>query len=373
MINTSLETFSKLRLLLEVEGIGPGKLFNLISKFQSIDNLFSCNFNSLINVEGISSNLANRILISIDRFPEFIKKMEEELSTLNKLDAHWITFWSKEYPKILKNIFSPPVLLYYKGDLNVLDLNPIAVVGTRMPTSYGKNIASKITEDLAKKSITIVSGMARGIDTIAHRSSLRVGGKTVAVIGTGLDIIYPSENKKLFYEICENGAVISEYPLGTKPDAQNFPKRNRIISGLSLGTLVVETKISGGALQTAAFALEQNREVFAVPGNLGVAQSEGTNLLIQKGEAKLITSYKDILVELNLTLEPKIGENIPLPSFDLNLFEQKVYDSLSNQPKHIDIISAETNLNSGECLVHLLTLEFRNLVRQLPGKMFIKN
>ncbi len=167
-----------------------------------------------------------------------------------------------------------------------------------MPSRYGKSVAERFAKDLSYKGITIVSGLARGIDSFAHRATLEVNGRTVAIIGSGLDVIYPSENRKLFDEISENGIIYSEYILGTKPDAQNFPKRNRIISGISLGTLVVETKESGGALQTAAFALDQNREVFAIPGNLGISQSEGTNLLIQKGEAKLVRNCDDILVEI---------------------------------------------------------------------------
>jgi len=221
-------------------------------------------------------------------------------------------------------------------------------------------------------SITVTSGMARGIDTIAHKGALSKNGRTVAILGSGLDVIYPDENKPLFEMICENGAVISEYPLGTKPDAQNFPKRNRIISGLSIGTVIIESRLTGGAIQTAALALEQNREVFAVPGNLGVVQSEGTNSLIQKGEAKLITNAEDIFVELNLKIQPEIGKNIPKPKIELNFFEQNLLELLNDQPKHIDKISIEAKMSAADCLVHLLSLEFRDLVRQLPGKNFVK-
>lgn len=369
-MNHSIENFTKLRLLLEVEGVGPGKLFNLLAKFSSLDNLIESNYNSLINVEGISQNLANRILKQIDKYDEHSAKISSELERLDKIGAKWVSYWSEDYPKNLKNIFSPPIILYYKGNIEKSDTNSVAVVGTRMPTQYGKNIAEKFSDELASKGLTIVSGLARGIDSSAHRGALKHSGRTIAVVGSGLDVIYPSENRKLFNEITENGAVVSEYVLGTKPDAQNFPKRNRIISGMSLGTLVIETKTSGGALQTAAYALEQNKEVFAVPGNLGILQSEGTNLLIQKGEAKLVRNCEDILVELNLKIEPKVGVNIPQPNVELNLFEQKIYDSLTNEPKHIDMIAKESEINSSDCLVHLLSLEFRDLVKQLPGKMF---
>lgn len=371
-MNHSVENFTKLRLLLEVEGIGPGKLFNLLAKFSSLDNLLNSNFISLVNVEGISQHLANRILKQIDKYKEYSIKIEKELEKLDKLGAKWVTFWSDNYPKNLKSIFSPPIILYYKGTLNESDINSIAVVGTRMPTQYGKNLSEKFSDEIASQGLTVVSGLARGIDSYAHRGALKNNGRTIAIIGSGLDVIYPSENNKLFEEISKNGAVISEYILGTKPDAQNFPKRNRIISGLSLGTLVIETKTSGGALQTAAYALEQNREVFAIPGNIGSKQSEGTNLLIQKGEAKLVRKLDDILVELNLKIKPSVGKNIPKPVENLNMFEQIIYDSLTNEPKHIDLIAKETKINSPECLVHLLSLEFRDLVKQLPGKMFIK-
>jgi DNA processing protein len=182
--------------------------------------------------------------------------------------------------------------------------------------------------DLAKQGITIISGMARDIDSIAHNSAIKSGGRTIAVVGTGLDLVYPPENKKLFEKIAENGAVISEFALGTKPDAQNFPKRNRIISGLSLGVVIIETGIAGGAMLTAAFALDQDREVFALPRNVGVKQSDGTNLLIQKSEAKLIRSAEDVILELEL--KPVLGKNIPKQQIDLSLFEEKIINVLKS-------------------------------------------
>lgn len=372
-MNQSVETFTKLRLLLGVDGIGPAKLFNLLSKFNSLDKLLGTNFNSLTNVDGISNNLANKIIKKIGSYSDHSKKIETELEKLEQLGAGWITYWSKSYPENLKNIFAPPIILYYKGTLKSEDASSVAIVGTRSASRYGKSIAEKFGKEISDLNITVVSGMARGIDTAAHIGAINGKGRTIAIIGSGLDIIYPPENKSLFQKIEENGAVISEYNLGTKPDAQNFPKRNRIISGLSLGTLVVETRASGGALQTAAFALEQNREVFAVPGNLGSQQSDGTNLLIQKGEAKLVRNCEDILVELNLKVQPLVGINIPTPTLDLNMFEDKIYKLLSDEPKHIDLIVTESGINSSECLVHLLSLEFRDIVKQLPGKNFILN
>jgi DNA processing protein len=212
--------------------------------------------------------------------------------------------------------------------------------------------------------------MARGIDSISHRASLINNGRTIAVIGSGLDRIYPPENKKLFDEIAEKGLIISEYEPGTGPDAVNFPKRNRIISGLSLGCILIETGITGGGMQTAALALDQNREVFAVPGCIGIKQSEGTNLLIKKGEARLITNAEDVLLDLALKLKPVIGKNIPRVHQDLNLFEQKIIDSLKNEPLQIDKISLITGISTSDCLVNLLSLEFKGAVKQLPGKVF---
>lgn len=370
-MNSQLENLTKLRLLLEVEGIGPGKLFHLLSRFNSIDDLIGSTYHNLIAIDGISTNLANRILLKIDDFSKYKFKVEDEIDKLYKIGGNWVTYWSDDYPKLLKNIFAPPIILYYKGKLNSNDDNSIAIVGTRIASRYGKGTAEKFAKELASKKITIVSGLARGIDSFAHRGALDGGGRTIAVIGSGLDVIYPHENKQLYDDISKNGVIFSEYKLGTKPDAQNFPKRNRIISGISLGTLVIETKSSGGALQTAGFALEQNKEVFAIPGNIGIPQSEGTNLLIQKGEAKLVRNCDDILVELNLKTRPEVGKNIPIPCQDLNLFEQLIYDTLSEEPLHIDTIAKKTNMVSSDCLVHLLSLEFRDLAKQLPGKNFI--
>jgi DNA processing protein len=367
----SKENYTKLRTLLNVEGIGPNKLITLVNKFKSLDNLFDSSLSSLIQVEGISIELANRILRKIDESQNELNTTIIELENLNKINAKWLTFWSEDYPTNLKNIFGPPIILYFKGNLKQCDKNSIAVVGTRSSTKYGKSVAEILTKELVKNGLTIVSGLARGIDSVAHKSAIENGGRTFAIIGSGLDVIYPSENKKLFDQISENGCVISEYKLGTKPDAINFPKRNRIISGISLGTVVIESRITGGALQTAAYALNQNREVFAIPGNIGSLQSEGTNTLIQKGEAKLVKNAEDILVELNIKIKPEVGKNIPKPSYDLNLFEQKIYELLSNEPKHIDEIAKESEINSSECLVHLLSLEFRDIVKQLPGKNFI--
>jgi DNA processing protein len=366
----SFEQLTDLFLLLSIDGIGPGKFHNLLAKFRSTKNILSADYPSLMNVEGISTNLAKRIRKASNERDEIEKFTEKELKKLEKLGGKLITIWDQEYPSILKKIYDPPILFYILGELNESDQYSIAIVGTRQPTNYGKVQAEKISMDLAKQGITIISGMARGIDSIAHNVAIKSGGRTIAIIGSGLDVIYPAENKKLFEKISENGAVISEFALATKPDAQNFPRRNRIISGLSLGVVIIETGIQGGAMQTAALALDQNREVFALPGNVGVKQSEGTNLLIQKGEAKLITSADDVINELEIKLKPVLGKNIPKQQVDLSLFEEKLINVLNSEPLQIDRIATLANMTTSECLVNLLSLEFKGLVKQLPGKMF---
>jgi DNA processing protein len=366
----SFEQLTDLFLLLSIDGIGPGKFRNLLAKFRSTKNILSADYHSLMNVEGISTNLAKRIRKASQERDEIEKFTEKELKKLEKFSGKLITIWDSEYPSILKKIYDPPILFYILGEFAESDQYSIAIVGTRQPTNYGKVQAEKISADLAKQGITIISGMARGIDSIAHYAAIKSGGRTIAVVGSGLDVIYPAENKKLFEKISENGAVISEFSLGTKPDAQNFPRRNRIISGLSLGVIVIETGVQGGAMQTAALALDQNREVFALPGNVGVKQSDGTNLLIQKGEAKLITSADDVINELEIKLKPVLGKNIPKQQVNLSLFEEKLINVLNSEPLQIDRIATLANMTTSECLVNLLSLEFKGLVKQLPGKMF---
>ena len=370
MTKLNLDQLTDLYSLLSVEGIGPGKIRNLLSKFRSTDRILSADYNSLIEVEGISTNLVRRIQKINHQRLKIKDGVEQELEKLGKLGGRIVTVWDEEFPSLLKKIFDPPLMLQIKGELLKNDDYSIAMVGTRQPTNYGKIQAEKFASDLAQQNITIVSGMARGIDSISHISSLKSGGRTIAVIGSGLDVIYPPENKKLFEQIAESGAVISEFPLGTKPDAPNFPKRNRLISGLSLGCIIIETGITGGAMQTASFALDQNREVFALPGNVGVKQSYGTNLLIQKGEAELVRAAEDVLIELELKLKPVLGKNIPKQQVDLNLFEEKILNILDSEALQIDKIAIEAKLSTSDCLVHLLSLEFKGMIKQLPGKMF---
>jgi DNA processing protein len=366
----NLSQLAYLKLLLSIDGIGPVKVINLLNHYANLEEIFSATKHSLIQTEGINYTLAERIIAAPKSLNPIQEKLLIELESLDKISARLICFWDKKYPELLKRIYYPPLILYTLGNLVESDNYSVAVIGTRHPSNYGRIMAEKFASELAQQSITIVSGLARGIDSIAHKSALKNGGRTTAIIGSGLDVIYPSENKKLFYEIVENGVVISEFELGTKPDAQNFPRRNRIISGISLGTLVIETRENGGAMQTASYALDQNREVFAIPGNLGSKESEGTNSLIQRSEAKLVKEPKDILIELGSKLRPFIQKEIPRPTVQLTLFEEKIYQVLSNEPKHIDDIAIQANSTVADCLVYLLSLEFKGIIRQLPGKMF---
>lgn len=366
-----LNELAYLKLLSSTENIGPQKILALKSHFKSFENIYASTLSEIIKVEGIHTSSAFNIIKNKPHFESTKKILSNELDQLKKQGARLITYWEDEYPSILRNIYYPPILLYLKGSAKLNYGSKIAIVGTRTPTNYGRIQAENFAADLVENNLIIVSGLARGIDSASHNSALKKGGQTFAVIGSGLDVIYPSENKKLFEQICENGLVISEYELGTKPDAQNFPKRNRIISGLSIATLVIETRINGGAIQTANYAYDQDREVFAVPGNVNSQFSDGCNYLIKKNIARLVTSVHDILEELNIKLDQKSVSKLQ-PELDLNLFEAKTLSVLSDEPIYIDDIAEKTEMAISDCLVNLLTLEFKGVVKQFPGKMFIR-
>ncbi len=368
---TPEEKYLLIKTLLSIEKIGERKILSVGTKLGELSNLFNASASEISEANGISFETAKRIRKAVSGFPASSEKFRKELETLKDKGIKFLTVFDEAYPKPLRNIFLPPLIIYYYGEIKKEDSNSVAIVGTRKPTNYGKSIATKISAELTKAGLTIVSGMARGIDSIAHRACLENGGRTIAVIGSGLDVIYPPENKDLFKAISENGAVITEYPLGTKPDAKNFPRRNRIISGLTLGTAIVETTLNGGAMHTAAYALDQGREIFAVPGNVNFPTSEGCNTLIKKGEAKLIQNTKDILDELPVEIKGNKRET-KQKTVEMNIFESKIFDVLAKGTLHIDKIAELTGLGTPDCLVHLLSLEFKGVVKQLPGKMFVR-
>jgi DNA processing protein len=365
---SQFNNIAKLKLLLSIERIGPARILNLLSQFNSIQEIFEADPVKLERTDLISPLIAKRIQNSRYKIDSVKKDLELELNRLEKMNAHLITYWDANYPKNLKKIYSPPMIIYLMGSFIEVDNDSIAVVGSRRATEYGIRTTKKLCAEFSKYGITVVSGMARGIDSVAHKETLFNNGRTIAVIGSGLDVIYPPENNKLFNDIVSRGAVISEFELGTKPDAQNFPRRNRIISGISKGTLVIETKFTGGAMQTAGYALEQNREVFAIPGNIDEFSSEGTNQLIQRCEAKLVSEVNDIFEELNFSKNSEMSR--PIQMENLNFFEQSIIDVLDKTPKHIDLISNSSQVSQSECLAHLLSLELKGYIVQHPGKTF---
>lgn len=350
-----------------IPGIGSNKMRALVGYFNSAARIFRASLKELTKVSGIDIKTAENIRNFDGR--EFARNQLRRLETSG---ARLITFWDGEYPEALKHIYDPPVLLFVKGGFKKEDSFSIAIVGSRQPSHYGKLVTQKITTELASKGLTIVSGLAYGIDTLAHIHALKSGSRTIAVLGSGVDVIYPYENSRLSEEIISNGALISEYPLGTGPDRVNFPRRNRIICGLSLGIVVVEAGMKSGALITAAMALEQNREVFAVPGNINSPKSFGSNDLIKQG-AKVVTSTDDIIEELSPQLARLFKkEERTYPEAVLSEDEKNMLNILSNEPKHVDLIAKTANQTTSKVLAILLSLELKNLVRQLAGKLFVR-
>jgi DNA processing protein len=306
---------------------------------------------------------------------------EQELKKIEAMKAEVFVLDDSRYPALLKEIFDPPIVLYGLGDIDGAFSQPcVAVVGTRKPSTYGTNAATQLARDLATRRLTVVSGFARGIDTAAHRATLEAKGKTVAVLGTGLDVDYPQENRRLGEAIRENGALLTEFTMGTPPVPQNFPFRNRIISGLSLGVVVVEAAEQSGSLITARMALEQNRELFAVPGNITSSKSFGPNYLIKQG-AKLVQMWRDVVEELPFEVKRNIladdlatsTEPAPPPALLLGEKETQVLQLLSaDAPVHVDELLLSSGLASPDLMQALLELEFKDVIKQLPGKNFVR-
>jgi DNA processing protein len=351
--------------LCSVPGIGSQRIRNLMRRFKTVKAVLNASVRELIQIEGIDKTLAANIKNGGD--PSFV---EVQSVLLKNAEAELITFWDDGYPPLLRKIADPPILLFVRGNVDAMSSKSIAVVGTRTPSTYGKMMAERFAEELASYDLTIVSGLARGVDTIAHRAVVQCGGRTIAVLGSGVDAIYPEENKKLAEQIMQSGALVSEFPMGAKPDAPHFPRRNRIIAGLSLGALIVEAGNKSGALITADFALEQGREVFALPGNVNNPKSVGCNKLIQQG-AKLVITIEDVLEEFGGGRQSLLkikGE----PTIPLNEKEKSVYSVLTTEPQHIDKIAQQCQLPISETLSTLLSLELKNVILQTVGKNFVK-
>ncbi len=354
-----------------IPGVGGVTFRRLIGFFGSPGVALNASLKDLSRIRGLTPAICQSIVEHRDSVP-----VERELDMIQRHGCKVITIQDEAYPANLEAIYDPPQVLYVKGHLLPEDALAISVVGTRSASSYGRMVAEKISSQLAARGVTIVSGMAYGIDTAAHRGALDGDGRTIAVMGNGLDIVYPDRNTSLFEKIIDSGAVISEFPMGTKPLRGNFPRRNRVISGLSLGTLVVEAPKRSGALITADFALEQGREVFAVPGQIFSETSGGTHDLIKQG-AKLVESVEDIIEELpSYALQPFTEEDFEIEETRMELQlsgeEKAVWKVVGDAQIHIDDISRQAGLPPYKVSAALVMLELKGLVQQLPGKMFTR-
>lgn len=364
-------------------GIGPRVAARLLERFGSAEAVYAANRSELEQMrllpEAVDSIIAR----------DLHQRAERELEQLKPLGADLLILDDGVYPPLLREIHDPPITLYVKGAWQeCLDQPCVAIVGSRRCSTYGQNAASMLARDLAQRGVTVVSGFARGIDAAAHRGALEGGGRTVAVLGTGLDQYYPRDHRKLGADIlAHGGAVVTQFPIGTPPVSENFPYRNRIISGLSLGVVVVEAAENSGSLITARLAIEQNREVFAVPGNITSRNSFGTNYLIKGAGAKLVQQWQDIAGEL----PPQIAANLLPPPFGGKRREKSLADQLSlvpeslggderkvfkllqpDTPLHIDLLIEQSRLSMSDLTAALLQLEMRELVRALPGKSFVR-
>jgi DNA processing protein len=367
--------------LIRADEVGPVTFGKLLKRFGSVDAVLGASVSGLMKVEGVGAKTAERIAASRDKFDSCA-----ELELAGKLGVWIVHMEDPRYPPALRQIYDPPPVLYVKGTLDRADNLAVGIVGCRRCSLYGQEQASRLAHLLAASGFTIVSGMARGIDTAAHTGALAAEGRTLAVQGCGLSRIFPPENAKLFELISASGACISELPLRAEPLAENFPPRNRIIAGLSLGTIIVEAGLRSGAMITAQAALESNREVMAVPGKVDSPLSQGPHQLIKQG-AKLIETIEDVTEALgyigeqlkdHTTLTAKqAAEKVETPLFEtarLNLkgHEQTVYNALGKEPLHLDQIIADTNLPAGTVNASVVSLRLKGLIKQLPGNLFTK-
>lgn len=347
-----------------VKGIGPAKIQALLSYYGDIQSAWEANHAQLDKL-GFDKRAKENLIHA-----RATLDLDQELEKVRSKNIKILTWDSPDYPSYLREVDGPPPLLYLVGSLEDIDRWAVAVVGTRRVTHYGRQVTQELVAGLVRNGVTIISGLARGIDAIAHKTALEHGGRTIAVLGSGPDNVYPPEHRDLARQIVRgNGAVISEYPLGTEPEAKNFPPRNRIISGLSLGVIVIEAGERSGASITAQYALEQGREVFAVPGNVNSPASRGTNRLIQQGTAKLIAEANDVLEELNLSMvfeHTAVQKALPETKEEAALFEY-----LSAEPIHVDALSRATGLSSQAVSSTLTLLELKGIVRQVGGMNYV--
>jgi DNA processing protein len=358
-----------------VTGVGSRTAALLLDRFGSPAACFDANRAALE-----SAGLKRESIDALKSAAPF-DRADREIETLASLGARAITLENEDYPRLLRETYDPPIVLYSLGDLSRALSHPaVAIVGSRRCSTYGKNVAEMLARDLASRGVTVVSGLARGIDTAAHRGAIAGRGLTVAVMGTGLDELYPKENHKLASQIIGQGALVTEFPTATPPVSQNFPFRNRVISGLALGVLVVEGAERSGSLITARMAYEQGRDVFAVPGNITSSKSFGPNYLIKDG-AKLVQTWRDVVEEFPLDLKSAIlaseckseADQMSFDEVALSEAEKKILRLIKpDEPAHIDWLIEKSGLSSGELMSALLNLEMTDRIRQLPGKKFAR-
>ena len=358
-----------------VPGLGPTRCRKLVNALGSPAELLKASAAEMSRVRGIGRELAERIAGFQDK-----NAVDSQFAAADRSGSRMVTLFDDEYPVLLREIYDPPLHFWVRGEMLPEDEFAVAVVGTRKATPYGRSMAERFAAGLTELGYTIVSGLAYGVDTAAHRGALKAGGRSIGVLGSGVDRIYPSSNREIAERMVENGCVVSEYPMGTAPEGPNFPRRNRVISGMSLGVIIVEAFEEGGALITARLAIEQNREVFAVPSPLVRPNSPGygCNRLIQRGHAKLVMSVDDVIDEIPQPIRPggvsKDDDRVDDPSIHLDTPEERrLYEVLGGSPIHLDALCAETSTDPSTALVHLLNLEFKGLVRQLGGKQFVRN
>jgi len=355
-----------------IEGVGPVRARSLLEHFGEAPKILEASRTELLRVRNVGEEVATAIVNwekNID--------LAAELKRIADFGCHVLIGADENYPPLLREIYDPPLVLYVKGALTAKDKNGVALVGSRQTTHYGIETARKLSYKLAYIGVTVVSGGARGIDTAAHQGALSAKGRTICVLGTGLNIVYPAENQELFGRIADAGAVVTQFPFNRKGDKQSFAIRNRIVAGMTLGTVVVEADLHSGALITSNFANEYGRQVFAVPGRIDSPRSRGCHDLIKKG-AKLCEGAEDILSEFEYLFpssnKPKsAAETGILPALELSETEQKIFDALDGEELSIDEVIRLSGLPSSAVSVGLLGLEMKRVVKQLPGKLFMKN
>jgi DNA processing protein len=355
-----------------IGNVGPVRARQLLEYFGEPTAVLGASRQELLRVRNIGEEVAESI-VSWEKAVD----LSAELKRIHDFGCRIIAQSDPEYPELLRQIYDPPIVLYVKGELLAKDKNAVALVGSRMTTHYGTEIARRLSYQLGYLGVTVVSGGARGIDSAAHQGALSGKGRTIAVLGTGINMVFPPENGELYERIAANGALVTQFPFNRPGDKQSFPIRNRIVAGMTLGTVVVEANLTSGALITANFANEYGRQVFAVPGRIDSPRSKGCHDLIKKG-AKLCEGAEDILSEFEYLFPPSNKPPSPaetgsLPALALSENEQKAFEILSQEETNIDEVIRKSGLPSSAVSVALLSLEMKRLIRQLPGKMFVRN